>query len=105
MNRKDAKKIAEEVKNEELLEMFKRAKEQINNWEVVSRANKSISRGVAWNVLAKDFDPNKEYHILAKVNMIREFGEFLPDYLKPEKNKPKSDGSFVHHKPDFDNWD
>lgn len=107
MNRKDARKIAEEISNDELMEMFKRAKQEINDWETVSRTNKGLSRGVAWNILASDFNPKQNYHIMAKQNMIREFGEYLPDYLQPTKRsqKPKSDGSYTHIEPDFSNWE
>ncbi|MCK9416585.1 hypothetical protein M0Q97_08020 [Candidatus Dojkabacteria bacterium] len=36
-----------------------------------------MTKGVSWNILAKDFDVNANHHILAKINMVREFGEFL----------------------------
>ena len=70
--------------------MFETAKSKITNWTQVSNVNKGITKGVAWNVLAKDFDVNKTHHILAKINMIREFGEFLSDEIKPKKANSKS---------------
>ena len=102
MNRKDARKIAETITNLQLESMFEVAKIIITNWEQVSNVNPSMTKGTAWNVLAKDFDVNHSYHILAKTNMIREFGEFLPDYLKPNKpKKQKSDIRIIHQDPQF----
>jgi hypothetical protein len=46
---------------------------------------KGLSKGIAWNILASDFDVSKEYNSLAKTNMVREFSDFIPDYLKPKK--------------------
>lgn len=90
MNRKDSRKIAETITNEQLKEMFNKAKDNITDWEKVSLVNKGMTKGVAWNILAKNFDINYDYHILAKTNMIREFGEYLPDILKIKKVvKPK----------------
>ena len=98
MNRTDAKKIAETITNEELGEMFATAKANINDWTKVSNVNKGMSKGVAWNILASDFDVDKKYHNMAKVNMVREFGEFLPDELKPTK-KTKPSINVVHQEP------
>ena len=100
MNRTDAKLIAEKITNEELAEMFENAKANITDWTKVSSVNKGMSKGAAWNILASDFDVDKTYHNLAKVNMVREFGEFLPNYLKPTK-KPKSTIKAVHQEPRF----
>lgn len=70
MNRYQARQIAENISNEDLLTMFKNAKENITDWKQVSVVNKGLSKGIAWNILAKNFDINHDYHILAKVNMI-----------------------------------
>jgi hypothetical protein len=100
MNRSDAKKIAENITNNQLMEMFNKAKNEIKDWTKVSIVNKSLTKGFAWNILAKDFDINYNYHILAKINMIREFGEFLPDELKIKKNKKIYDKP-MHQEPEF----
>lgn len=102
MNKKDAKLIAETITNYQLAQMFIDAKEGIKDWTVVSSVNKGISKGVAWNVLARDFDITYKHHILAKRNMIREFGEFLPSELKPVKPPKKKVGTHVHHDPIFE---
>ena len=101
MNRSEARKIAETITNEQLYEMFKSAKENIKDWTKTSIVNKSMTKGVAWNILTKDFNVNKKYHILAKTNMVREFGEFLPDDLKIKKQKTIYSGTPVHKDPDF----
>lgn len=85
MNRSDAKKIAETITNNELWLMICAAKAKITNWRERSIVNKGLTKGAAWNVLAKDFTMDCKYHILAKINMVREFGEFLPDQRKPKK--------------------
>ena len=102
MNRNDAKKIAETITNEQLQKMFETAKVKITDWAKVSSVNKGITKGVSWNILAKDFDVNVTHHILAKTNMVREFGEFLPDQIKPQKvNRVVSDKPRVHQEPKF----
>ena len=106
MNRSQARKIAETITNEQLVGMFKRAKNGITNWEKPSTVNKGCSKGVAWNILVKDFDVNGEHHILAKTNMVREFSEYLPEELKPSKIKKKTITT-THQNPNFDAtlWD
>jgi hypothetical protein len=100
MNRSDARKIAETISNQQLMEMFERAKKEIKDWTKVSSVNKGLTKGTAWNVLAKDFDVNYNYHIMAKTNMVREFGEFLPVEIKPMK-KTKMNINPVHQDPIF----
>lgn len=101
MNKQDAKLIAETITNEQLQQMFETAKDKITNWEKVSNVNKGLSIGTAWNILAKNFNVNQNYHNLTKVNMIREFGEFLPDDLKPKKKITKKPIIPIHQDPIF----
>jgi hypothetical protein len=100
MNRNDARKIAESITNAQLLDMLNRAKKEIKDWTKVSSVNKGLTKGTSWNVLAKDFDVNHNYHIMAKTNMVREFGEFLPVEIKPKK-KTKKNTNPVHQDPIF----
>jgi len=100
MNRNDARKIAEIITNEQLEQMFETAKTKITDWTKVSNVNKGLTKGVGWNILAKNFDVNTKYHILAKTNMVREFVEFLPDELKPKK-KIKKFHPPTHQDPQF----
>jgi len=102
MNRREARQIAETITNEEILQMFKNAKEEIIDWDQASICNKSFDKGAAWNILVRDFDVNYQYHILAKTNMVREFGNYFFDYSKPKKQKPEI--KLHHQEPDFTNW-
>lgn len=103
MKKHEAREIAETITNEQLAYMFKKAKAIITDWNKVSKVNKGLTKGVAWNILASNFDLNEEYHILTKTNMVREFGEFLPDEMLPDK-KSKSKIKPSHANPDFSNW-
>lgn len=105
MNKNTAKSIAETITNEQLSQMFAAAKEGIKDWSKVSVVNKGMTKGVAWNILAKDFDLTKNYHILAKINMVREFGDFLPDELKPKKKESGTKKAPFHQDPDFSGTD
>jgi len=100
MNRRDARTIADTITNQQLADMLESAKNGIQDWTKRSAVNKSFSLGVSWNILGKDFDPEKNHHTLAKKNMIWEFGDFLPDELKPSKNK-KSLPKVQHQEPVF----
>ncbi len=100
MNRADARKIAETITNEQIQEMFCNAKEGIHDWTKVSECNKSCTKGVAWNILASKFDINYKYHILAKTNFVREFGEFLSNDVKPIKVVRKVPTP-IHQNPQF----
>lgn len=101
MNRTDARKIADTITNEQLKEMLDNAKASITDWTRVSTCNKSFTKGVAWNILAKDFDVKYQHHRITRVNLIREFGEYLPKELKPQKQiKPKQQPP-MHREPQF----
>jgi len=102
MKRNDARKLAEIVTNEQLQQMFDNAKVGIKDWTKASSCNIGFTKGVVWNILAKDFVITHSYQILAKTNMIREFGEFLPDELKQKVSRNKrSIINPVHHNPIF----
>jgi len=101
MNKTNARRIAETITNEEILEMFNIAKSSIKDWTKISSVNKGITKGTAWNILAKDFDINTTYHILAKTNMVREFGEYLPSNLKLSKKQKLFTDDPVHQEPKF----
>lgn len=106
MNRSEARKIAEIITNDQLRQMFENAKKGIKDWTKTSTVNKSMTKGTAWNILGKNFDVNQSHHIMAKQNMIREFGEWLPVDLKPVSNKTNTfnENPPVHQEPDFDDW-
>jgi hypothetical protein len=100
MQRHIAKQIAEKITNQQLKEMLDKAKIGVENWTKTSNVNKGLTKGAAWNILAAGFDVNMEYHWLTKLNMIREFGNFLPDELKPKK-KDKPHIKPIHQQPNF----
>ena len=104
LTRKQARLISEKITNQQIQDMFNKAKSSINDWRVPSIGNKGITKGTAWNVLAKGFDVESEYHHLAKLNMIREFGEYLPYNLKSLGNRdkiPKPTKKPIHQDPEF----
>jgi hypothetical protein len=105
MTKSNARVIANLITNEQLVGTFKAAKVSITNWDVPSVCNKGLSKGIAWNILASDFDVSKEYNSLAKTNMVREFSDFIPDYLKPKKKEPKPDLYLSHQIPNFKNYE
>ena len=103
MNKRYAKKIAQYVTNEQLQEMFNAAKVGVKDWTKVSSVNKGMTKGTSWNILAKDFDMKYTYHIISKTNMIREFGEFLPDEINMNQNIKEAKPKYipVHQDPQF----
>ena len=101
MNRSDARLIAQTITDDQIRTMFRNAKERISDWKSSSVVNKTISKGVVWNILVRVSSLNSQ---LAKINAIREFGEFLPTpvlmQLLPKKTKAKVE--MIHHQePDF----
>ena len=64
MNRNNAKKIAQTITNEQLKDMFDNAKIGVKDWTKVSCVNKGMTKGVSWNILAKNFDISYSYHIV-----------------------------------------
>ena len=96
MSRNDAREIAEAVTNQQLQQMFDNAKAAITDWTKTSRVNKAFTIGASWNIFTKGFDVNHNIHVLAKTNMVWEFGEYLPEEAKLHK-EPK----VVETKPPF----
>ena len=106
MRRSEAKTIAEKVTVDELKQMFINARKGIKEWEQVSRVNKGMTKGTTFNILSK-CGISDNTHILAKTNMVWEFGEWLPNYKK-EETKKKSEVKPVHQEPkplEGDIWD
>lgn len=105
MNRTLARKLAETITNAQLKDMFDKAQNGIRDWTKTATVNKGMTKGAAWNILAADFDENKEYPTIAKTNMIREFGDFLPQQLRnpPKDKKQYEPKAPVHQEPRFKN--
>lgn len=106
MNRNEAKRIAEIVTIEDLKQMFTNAQSGIKDWTKTSTVNAGMTKGTAFNILSikgavKDRESINDIHILAIINMIREFGEFLPaGYEKSIPEKKESNPPF-HQDPKF----
>lgn len=99
MNRTEAKKIAETVTASDLKQMFINAQNGIKDWTKVSIVNKGLTKGTAFNILSKGEITDK-MHIMGKTNMVREFGEWLPNYQKI-KNEQPSQPNPTHQEPIF----
>jgi hypothetical protein len=97
MQRHEASKLADTVSASDLKQMFINAKKGIKDWEKVSRVNKGLTKGTAFNILSAGNITEKTAHI-AKTNMIWEFGEWLPNYEKEIKPQRK-DVKPTHQEP------
>jgi hypothetical protein len=95
------------MKEEQLIEMFETAKVKVIDWGKVSSVNKGMTKGSAWNILAKGIKSGVKTHIMGKINMVREFGEFLPkEFLSEYETVKKQDNTTPHHQdPDFEIFD
>lgn len=109
MNKATCKKLAQIIKNEDVLDMLKAAKRNIKDWTVVSKVNPCMSKGCVWNMLAAHFDVNEVYHAPILSNILREFGDFLTikPYMEAYLSKPKAkyNGEVCHKEPDFSNYE
>lgn len=105
ITKKEALEIAHNISNDNLETMFMNAMEGIEEWGETSYVNKGMTKGTSWNILAQNFDPEEKYGYSAKCNMVREFGNFLPEDLRV-KNPPESifKVNVIHQEPNFDNW-
>jgi hypothetical protein len=97
MDRNEARKLAETVSNEEIAQMFLNAQKSITDWTKVSGVNKGLTKGTSFNILSKE---GVSKHILGRTNQIWEFGEFLPNYQRPVKQK-KPTITPTHQEPKF----
>ena len=106
MNKTTAKQLAEKVTNEDLRQMFLNAQKNIKDWNAMATVNKGLTKGTAFNILSKAFPDGgfseKNIAHIAKRNMIWEFGDYLPEHLKPinEPNR-KINHAPVHQEPNF----
>lgn len=96
MNKADARRIAETVTPEQLESMFERAKVGITDWEQVSVVNPGMTKGTAWNILRGALTSSGARRHLAVTNMVREFGDFLDESLKPA-NKVRGPAPTPYH--------
>ena len=102
MNKTKAKEIAAEITSEQLAEMLENAKQKTTNWKEVSNVNASLTKGTVWNVLVGKFNVQSIKNPIHIVNLIREFGEFLPkDLLKRDPKNKRPPIEPIHQDPIF----
>lgn len=105
MNKTDAKKIAQTITREQLGAMFEAAKSGIKDWEKRSAVNPVLTIGKSWNVLHGAFERGdlrgERIRLMVYKNMIWEFGDFLPDDLKPKKKARPALPDPFHEEPMF----
>ena len=99
MNKVNARKIAEVVTNEQLCKMIDLARDGVTKWDAVSVVNKGITKGVAWNILCSSFDTTVEHHFMVKLNMVREFGEFIEGEFELPRRERKGVVKPFHQEP------
>jgi hypothetical protein len=107
MQRHEAHLVALRITDEQLRVMLETAKDKVADWRRPSRVNKSISKGTAWNLLTKAFkeytDGRTSLPLVTKINLLLEFGDFLPKKIRETKPKKggKGDERTSHQEPDF----
>ena len=101
MNRKESKRLAEIVSDEQIKTMLDRAKAEIDDWSKASVANIGLSRGCHWNMFCRKYYDAKSFSTIHKYRLIQEYGEFLPEEFHPKKTS-RVKTIPVHHDPIFD---
>jgi hypothetical protein len=103
MHRHEARKIAEKITDAQIHDLLVTARKNITKWSDPSRINKTMSRGVVFNIIngaVDNTDPKAvRVSVLIKQNIIREFGEYLPDNLKIDKKKRADNTAPYHEDP------
>lgn len=90
MNRKEAKQIALTISKTQMIEMFLTAQKEIKDWTQAAIVNKGMSKGMAFNIFTSDIENCDKWIWIGRYNAIREFGDYIPGYVKPGKEKKKS---------------
>lgn len=104
MTKYEAKRLAETVTLEDLKSMFRNAQENITDWTRTSRVNKGATIGMTYNILAfaeDHYASIDEVGLIARKNMIWEFGEYLPGYEKAVAKSKAGKNIPVHQAPVF----
>jgi len=88
MNRTEATRLAEIATREQINKMLTTARAEIENWQAPSHLNKSMSRGAMFNIFLEcDLEKRTTCARLSRINMLREFGEYFPNYQQPARIK------------------
>lgn len=98
MTRAEAKRLSETVTPEEIKPMLIAAQNSIKDWTKPSPLNKGLSLGKAFNIFtAIEFTEKTGW--LIKRNALCTFGDWLPGYIKPTKEKRVI--NTYHEEPNF----
>lgn len=106
ISKAEAFEIANDITNDDLEVMFLNTMKGIDDWGEMSNVNKGLTKGTSWNIFAHQFNPELKYSYITKCNMVREFGDFLPDELRLKKVPSKTEVRVktIHQEPNFSNW-
>lgn len=102
MNKKDAKIIAKTITFDQVFKMLDNAQKGVTNWRETSSINFGITKGMAWNLLAKPYKLNNDVSDMGLYYLILEFGDYLPEELKIKKIKKINNIAPIHQDPIFD---
>jgi ATP-dependent phosphoenolpyruvate carboxykinase len=104
MTQQYAKDLANRMSNQEIKEMLVNAMNGITDWTQPCKLNSGMSWGIAWNLLAKNFDGNNGHREFHKVQLLRMFEAWLPEKYKQVRKKKMNPEKVAHQEPDFTNW-
>lgn len=95
-----ARELAHQTSDADVKIMLKTAREKVKDWKQPSNINPLMTIGYSFNIFAKALVAvrDKHLHLLTKVNLIREFGKYLPNY-KPPKKTLKIQREPIHSNP------
>ena len=107
MNKRHAQKISDTIPDKPVFDMLIKAKAEITDWAVPSKANSGMSRGILWNMFTKELKA-PHYNIISpmiKYRLIHEFGEYLEEeWQPPRKKKNPTPVTITHQDPIFESW-
>lgn len=87
MDKKSASEIATKTTIGQLESMLRVARATFKSWKAPSAVNKSLTKGysfnVYWEMLMEYKEEEREVPFVGVRNMIHDFGDFLPDDVKP----------------------
>lgn len=98
MTRSQAKELAFTVTPEQIKAMLLNAQNSIKDWTKASSLNKGLSLGKSFNIFS-NIEFNDKTHWLIKRNALVTFGDYLPGYVKPVKEKRVI--NVYHEEPNF----
>lgn len=99
MRKTKARELAKTVSLDSLKTMLIEARKNFTAWSSPSSVNIGFSKGYSFNLFVKVMqEADESLNVIAKTNMIREFGTFLPGY-EPDKIEKCRRVEAVHTDP------